>query len=124
MKYDKNNVFAKIIRAELKCDKIYEDETVIAFHDLHPAAPVHVLVLPKGEYKSFHDFVAQDDAGLVAHFFKTVREIARDLGLAESGYRIIMNHGADAAQTVDHFHVHILGKRPLGPLVTGDVHHA
>lgn len=121
--YDKNNIFAKIIRGELPCKKVYEDDKVIAIEDRFPAAPVHILVIPKGEYKSFHDFSITAEASEVAYFFKKVRDIAQDLGLVESGYRIIANHGADASQTVPHFHMHILGKRKLGALVTGDSYH-
>jgi diadenosine tetraphosphate (Ap4A) HIT family hydrolase len=122
--YDNNNLFAKIIRGEIPCDKVYEDERVIAFKDKFPAAPVHVLVLPKGQYQSFHDFSTQASAEEVVHFFKKVSDIAESLGLEQSGYRLIANHGSDASQTIPHFHMHILGKRRLGPLVSGDTNHS
>lgn len=124
MIYDSNNLFARIIKGELPCDKVYEDDHVIAFHDIHPAAPIHVLILPKGEYCSFDDFVFKADSDTVRNFYLKVREIAHSLGLAETGYRLIMNHGPHASQTVHHYHVHLLGKRPLGPLVAGDNYHA
>jgi diadenosine tetraphosphate (Ap4A) HIT family hydrolase len=123
MSYDTNNIFARIIRGELTCNKVYEDENTLAFHDIHPAAPVHVLVLPKGNYQSFDDFVMLASAETSANFFQTIGKIAKQLELDISGYRLIMNHGSDASQTVAHFHVHILGKRRLGALVSGDTHH-
>lgn len=122
MAYDSDNIFARIIRGEIPCKKVYEDDATIAFHDISPAAPVHVLVLPKGEYVSFDDF-AQAGAETVGRFFATVQRIASELGVTENGYRLIMNHGADASQTVPHYHVHILGGRSLGALVPGDAHH-
>lgn len=119
--YDKENIFAKIIRKEIPCKLVYEDDEVIAFHDAHPAAPVHVLVLPKGEYISFDDFSVVADSEIVGNFFSKIRNIACDLGVDKTGYRIITNHGADASQTVLHFHVHILGGRKLGGLLREDL---
>ena len=124
MTYDDKNIFARIIRGELSCNKVYENEEILAFHDLYPAAPVHVLVLPKGKYLSFDDFVIKASSDTISNFFKKVREISHQLGINGSGYRVIMNHGSDASQTVAHFHVHILGKRRLGALVSGDGHHS
>lgn len=124
MKYDPNNIFAKIIRGELPSSKVYEDEHVIAFEDKFKQAPLHILVLPKGEYISFDDFVEKADAITVDHFFKKVREIAHKFGVEGTGYRLIMNHGADGMQMVPHFHLHILAKKRLGPLVMGDMVHA
>jgi diadenosine tetraphosphate (Ap4A) HIT family hydrolase len=117
MTYDKNNIFAKIIRGEIPCKQVYNDEAVMAFEDVAPAAPVHVLVVPKGEYTSFADFSANASAEVSANFFKTIGKIATQLGLDKSGYRIITNNGADAAQTVHHFHVHILGGKAMGGLL-------
>lgn len=117
MTYDPTNIFAKILRQEIPSAKIYEDEQVYAFKDIAPEAPVHVLVTPKGEYVSFDDFVAKASPEAVAHFFRTVQTIAAQLGLCESGYRLITNHGREAAQSVPHFHVHILGGRALGHLL-------
>ncbi len=122
--YNHDNIFAKIIRGEIPCNKVYEDEQVVAFNDLHPAAPVHVLVLPKGAYISFHDFIANAPHSQIIHFFSKVQELAQQLGVVESGYRLIANHGSDASQTVPHFHIHLIGKRKLGALVVGDTYHA
>lgn len=124
MIYDPNNLFARIIKGLVPCDKVYEDDSVFAFHDINPAAPLHVLVLPKGEYCSFDDFVFKADAQTIKSFYLKVRELAHYLGLAESGYRIVMNHGPDASQTVYHYHVHILGSGYLGAMVPGDTQHA
>jgi len=115
--YDRNNIFAKILRGEIPCKKVYEDKFVFAFEDIQPNAPVHVLVVPKGEYISLHDFAANAPQDQVAGFFDSVTKVAAQLGLEESGYRIISNHGSDASQSVPHFHVHILGGRPLGRLL-------
>ncbi len=121
MAYDTENIFAKLLRKEIPSEPIYEDENVLAFRDIAPAAPVHALVIPKGEYSSFDDFAAKAGMGVVAGFFLAVQKVATDvLGLGESGYRLITNHGADASQTVPHFHTHILGGAPLGGLVEGD----
>ena len=117
MQYDTNNVFAKIIRGELSCNKVYEDDHVIAFHDINPKAPVHVLVLPKGQYLSFDDFSEKASEEEMVAFFRTAGNIARDLGVAEDGYRLIANHKTSAGQEVDHFHLHIIGGRPLGPMI-------
>jgi histidine triad (HIT) family protein len=118
--YNDNNVFAKIINGSLSCDKVYEDEVALAFHDIYPAASIHVLVIPKGRYISFDDFMEKAEGELVIQFFKTVRKIAHNLGLQESGYRIITNHGDNAQQTIHHFHVHILGHQELGPLIDAE----
>lgn len=117
MTYDPDNIFAKILRGEIPNDTVYEDEHVLAFHDVNPQADVHVLVIPKGAYISNDDFSQNaSDAELVA-FWRAVGQIARELGLAETGYRILANHGPDAHQEVPHFHVHIFGGRRLGPML-------
>lgn len=115
--YDKNNIFAKILRGEIPCKKVYEDEFVLAFEDIAPAAPVHVLVIPKGEYVSFDDFALRAPAAEVKGFFAAVQKTAALLNVRENGYRILSNHGQDAGQIVPHFHVHILGGRLLGRLL-------
>lgn len=122
MSYDSNNIFAKIIRKEIPCQQVYEDEMVIAFHDIHPKAPTHILVLPKGEYINFHDFHGKAPANHVAHFYKKVADIALECGLNGNGYRIIANCGPNGGQEIDHYHVHILGGKPLGPMVSPGVH--
>lgn len=119
-KYDSNNIFAKIIRGEIPCTKVYEDEKVLAFHDISKAAPTHVLVVPKGEYVSFAEFVCKANQEEKVDFFIKVAEIAGLLGLNEDGYRLITNNGSDASQTVEHFHIHILGGKKLGGLLPKD----
>jgi len=118
MAYDRNNIFARILRGEIPCRKVYEDQHVLAFDDINPQAPVHILVVPKGEYRSMDDFAATaSDAEIVA-FSRAVGRIARERGLADSGYRILANTGRDAYQEVPHFHVHIFGGRPLGRMIS------
>jgi histidine triad (HIT) family protein len=117
MNYDPNNIFAKIIRGEIPCNQVYEDDFAFAFHDIKPEAPVHVLVLPKGEFVSYDDFVQGAPPALFQGFFAAIQKIAAQLGVAQSGYRLITNHGADASQSVFHFHVHILAGKSLGGLV-------
>ncbi len=118
MVYDPNNVFARILRGELPAKTVYEDEYALAFHDINPQAPIHVLVIPKGAYVSLADFAAHASDAEIAGFWRAVGRVARKLGLEESGYRILANHGANAHQEVPHFHVHIFGGRPLGPMLT------
>ncbi|MEX2647882.1 MAG: histidine triad nucleotide-binding protein [Alphaproteobacteria bacterium] len=118
MAYDEANIFARVLRGEIPNKTVYEDEHVLAFRDIRPLAPVHVLVIPKAKYVSSDDFGASAPAEVVVAFWRAVSRIARDLGLAESGYRLIANHGADSHQEVPHFHVHILGGRALGPMLT------
>lgn len=117
MAYDRNNIFAKILRGELPCKKIYEDEFALAFHDINPQAPTHALVIPKGEYVSMQDFTANAPDALVVGFIRAVGETARILGLEENGYRILANAGANAHQEVPHLHIHIFGGRALGPML-------
>jgi histidine triad (HIT) family protein len=118
MSYDRNNVFARILRGEIPCRKEYEDEHVLAFHDINPQAPVHVLVIPKGEYVSLDDFAGTASDAEIAGLWRAVGKIARSLGAAESGYRILANHGPDSHQEVPHFHVHIFAGRPLGRMLS------
>jgi histidine triad (HIT) family protein len=118
--YDKNNVFAKIIRGEIPANKIYEDEFLLAFHDISKATPIHVLVIPKGEYINFSDFVSNAKSEEISHFFKKVSEVAKTVGAVESGFRLIANSGINAHQTVPHFHIHILAGKKMGPLISGD----
>ena len=117
MSYDTSNIFAKILRGEIPCKKVYEDEFAFAFHDIAPEAPVHVLVIPKGEYVSFNDFAQHAPADFMRGYFASIQKIVAELGVDKTGYRLITNHGADASQTVHHFHVHILAGKPLGVLI-------
>ena len=115
--YDDDNIFAKIIRGEIPCNKVFENEHVLAFHDINPQTPSHVLVIPKGRYVSSDDFAASASDVEIAEFVRAVGAIARDLGLVEPGYRILANHGRDAHQEVPHFHVHIFGGCNLGRMI-------
>ena len=117
MAYDRNNIFARILRGEIPSRKVYEDEHVLAFHDINPQTPVHILVIPKGEYVSFDDFSAQASEAEIAAFVRATGRIAREAGVAESGYRLLANHGKDGHQEVPHFHVHIFGGRSLGRML-------
>jgi len=115
--YDTNNVFARILRGEIPCKKVYEDEHALAFHDIAPRAPVHVLVIPKTPHVSLADFAANAPAETIAGYFRAVAKVAKELGLEETGYRILSNMGPHAHQEVPHLHVHIFGGRPLGPML-------
>jgi len=111
--YDRTNVFARILRGELPCKKIYEDEFALAFHDIAPLAPVHALVIPKGEYISQADFGAKAPPEMIVGFWRAVSKVAHDLGLDPEGYRLVANHGPNGGQLVFHFHVHIFGGRTM-----------
>jgi diadenosine tetraphosphate (Ap4A) HIT family hydrolase len=115
--YDPDNVFAKILRGEIPSRKVYEDDHVLAFHDISPQAPVHVLVIPKGAYVSFADFSAQASEAEIVAFFRAVGTITRQLELEAPGYRILANMGGDGGQEVPHFHLHLLGGRAFGPML-------
>lgn len=115
--YDTNNIFAKILRGEIPCKKVYEDDHVLAFHDIAPKAPVHVLVIPKGQYISIDDFGANASAEEIKAFYAAVSTIAREQNVNNSGFRVIANTGLNGGQEVPHFHVHILGGRALGPMI-------
>lgn len=117
MAYDPTNIFARILRGEVPCNKVYEDAHVLAFHDIRPQTPVHILVIPKGAYVSLDDFSANASAEEITAFVRAAGAIARDQGVAESGYRILANHGRDANQEVPHFHIHIFAGRTLGAMV-------
>jgi diadenosine tetraphosphate (Ap4A) HIT family hydrolase len=117
MAYDRDNIFAKILRGEIPCKRMYEDDYALAFHDINPLAPVHVLVVPKGEYVSMDDFTSKAPTEVIAGFFRAVGETARQLGLTRDGYRFLANTGAHGHQEVPHFHVHIFGGAPLGRML-------
>lgn len=108
-KYDSNNIFCKIINKELPAKIIYEDDKILAFNDISPKAPIHILIVPKGEFISFDDFVEKSTNEDVAIFFKTVQKIAKDNGLSNTSYRIVGNCGEKAGQVVPHFHIHLMG---------------
>ncbi len=117
--YDPGNIFARILRGEIPSQRVYEDAFAVAFHDLHPQAPVHVLVIPRGAYVSWADFSANASDAEIAGFVRAVGAVARQLGLEESGYRLLANAGLDAHQEVPHLHVHLFGGRKLGPMLAG-----
>ena len=115
--YDDENILAKILRGEIPNGTVYEDEWALALQDINPHAPVHALVIPKGAYVSWDDFSANASDAELAGFNRAVGHAARELGLSESGYRLIANVGIDAHQEIPHLHVHILGGKALGPLL-------
>ncbi len=116
--YDEQNVFARILRGEIPCKKVYEDDWALAFHDIAPQSPVHVLVVPKAAYVSFVDFAARAGEAEIAGFFRAVGKIAAMLGIEAPGFRLLMNTGEHAGQEVPHLHVHLFAGRPLGPMLT------
>lgn len=118
MAYDDNNIFAKILRGEIPAKKIYEDDHALAFHDLYAKAPVHVLVIPKGKYVSIADFGENATEAEITGFYRAVAKVARDLGLTEAGFRTIANTGLNGGQEVPHFHVHLLGGKKLGAMIS------
>ena len=115
--YDPDNIFARILRGELPCSKVYEDEHALAFHDVNPQAPVHILVVPKGSYVSWDDFTERASDAEIGGFTRAVGKVARDMGLVGRGYRLLANIGRLAGQEVGHLHVHIFGGQPLGPML-------
>jgi histidine triad (HIT) family protein len=117
MAYDRSNIFARILRGEIPCQKVFEDAHVLAFRDINPHTPTHILVIPKGEYASSDDFAERASDEEIAALLRAAGRIARDEGLAATGYRLLANHGRDAHQEVPHFHIHIFGGRDLGRMV-------
>jgi histidine triad (HIT) family protein len=116
--YDDSNIFAKILRGELPCKKVYEDDWALAFHDINPLAPVHILVIPKGPYVSWDDFTQKAADEEIAGFVRAIGKVAREQQLVVQGYRLLANTGKRAGQEVPHLHVHIFGGQPLGPMLT------
>lgn len=112
--YDPANIFARILRGDIPCAPVYEDDHALAFCDIAPQAPTHVLVIPKGAYVSWDDFSTQGSDAEIAGFVRAVGHVARAAGLVEPGYRLLANTGPDSGQLVGHFHVHILAGRTLG----------
>ena len=115
--YDESNVFARILKGELPANKVYEDEHVLAFRDINPLSPTHILVIPKGRYVSWDDFSQKASDAEIGAFVRTIGRIARDAGLVEPGYRVLANVGPNSGQEVPHLHAHIFGGRPLGPML-------
>jgi histidine triad (HIT) family protein len=115
--YDDSNIFARILRGEIPSKTVYEDEHVLAFRDINPLSPTHILVIPKGAYVSWDDFSAKASDAEIAAFTRAVGKIARDEGLVGEGYRLLANVGQHSGQEVPHLHVHIFGGRPLGPML-------
>ena len=117
MAYDRNNIFARILSGEVPCKKILETEHVLAFHDISPQRPVHMLVIPKGEYESLDDLTAKAPPAAIAALFAAAGQIAREAGLDQTGYRLIVNTGRDGGQEVPHLHLHIVGGASAGPML-------
>ena len=115
--YDDNNIFARILRGEIPSRTVYEDEHALAFNDINPLSPTHVLVIPKGPYVSWDDFSARASDSEIAGFVRAVGRVARDAGLVETGYRLLANTGLNSGQEVPHLHVHIFAGRSLGPML-------
>jgi diadenosine tetraphosphate (Ap4A) HIT family hydrolase len=116
--YDETNIFARILRGEIPCKKVYEDDYALAFHDIHPQAPVHILVIPRGPYVSWDDFSAKAPDAVIAGFVRAVGLVARSENLVAPGYRLLANVGTNSGQEVAHLHVHLFGGRPLGPMLS------
>jgi len=115
--YDDSNIFARILRDEIPSRRVYEDEWAIAFHDISPQAPIHVLVIPRGKYLAMADFVQNAPDAEIAGFWRAVGKVAQQLGLEETGYRVLANMGMHSGQEVPHLHVHLFGGGPLGPML-------
>jgi len=117
--YSDTNIFARILRGEIPSAKVYEDAHVLAFKDIAPVAPVHVLVIPKGPAVGLPDFAATASDADLAGFVRGIAATAHALGLEPQGYRVLINAGGDAGQEVPHLHAHIFGGKPLGPMLAG-----
>jgi histidine triad (HIT) family protein len=117
MGYDPNNIFARILRGEIPCKKAYEDEFALAFHDINPQAPVHILVIPKGAYVSMNDFTAKASEAEIAGLVRAIGKVAEQAGVATEGWRVLSNVGANGHQEVDHLHFHVFGGRKLGHML-------
>jgi len=115
--YNDNNIFAKILRGEIPCKKVHEDDHTLAFEDINPQAPVHTLVIPKGKYISWKDFSEKASDIEIAAFVRAIGKVAEMKGLKDSGYRILANAGRDSHQEVPHLHIHVFGGQPLGPML-------
>ena len=116
--YDDQNIFAKILRGEIPNRTVYDDDYALAFHDINPQAPRHILVIPKGAYVSWDDFSARAPDAEIAGFVRAVGHVARQAGMVAPGYRLLANVGHDGHQEVPHLHVHVFAGKPLGPMLT------
>jgi len=117
MGYDTTNIFARILRGELPAKTVFEDAHTLAFEDIRPLAPTHVLVIPKGAYADYSDFAERASEAEIVSFVRAVARVARERGVAESGYRLLANQGEDGRQEVPHLHVHVVGGRDLGRML-------
>lgn len=117
--YDDQNIFAKILRGEIPNQTVFENQWALAFRDIAPQAPVHILVIPKDGYVSWDDFSARASAEEIAGFVRAVGHVARENDLVEPGYRLLANVGGHGGQEVAHLHVHLFGGRPLGRMIAG-----
>ena len=115
--YDNNNVFAKILRKEINSKVVLDTKTTLVFHDISPAAPIHLIAIPKKKLKSFSDFILNDDKEYLYKFSLDIQNVIEQQGLISSGYRLITNHGDHGQQIINHFHIHILGGKNLGPII-------
>lgn len=115
--YDEQNIFAKILRGEIPSKKVYEDDFALAFHDINPQAPTHILVIPRSPYVSWDDFSARAPEAEIAGFVRAVGKVAREQGLVAPGYRLLANTGQHSGQEVPHLHVHLFGGHALGPML-------
>ncbi len=116
--YDDSNIFARILRGEIPCKQVYRDQWALAFHDINPQAPHHILVIPTGRYVSWDDFSTRAETAEIAGFIRAVGHVAREAGMVEPGYRLLANVGHDGHQEVSHLHIHIFAGRPLGPMLS------
>ena len=117
--YDPENIFAKILRGEIPNRTVFEDEWALAFHDIAPQAPIHILVIPKGEWVSWDDFSARASSEEISGFVRAVGQVAREFGLVEPGYRLLATLGGHGGPEVPHLHVHLFGGKPLGRMIAG-----
>ncbi len=117
MTYDPENVFARILRGEIPCNKVFEDDHVLAFHDIHPQAPIHIVIIPKGAYTDMDDMAARATDAEMAALLRAARHIAREMGIAGKGYRLLSNCGRHGGQEVPHLHIHLFGGQKLGSML-------
>ena len=116
--YDRNNIFAKILRSELPCNKVIENDYALAFSDINPQSPIHILIIPKNAYLNFHDFTENASIKEIELFWQLVSDVINLNKISKQGFRIISNSGVDGNQDVPHFHVHLLGGKNLGSMIS------